>query len=95
MKAVIAPALNSPWEIREVPIPEPDANQVLIKVGASGLCYTDVHIIKGNIPTQFPRTLGHETVGEIVAIGSGVTLRQVGDRVANGEVRFRAVITDV
>ncbi|WP_369831913.1 alcohol dehydrogenase catalytic domain-containing protein [Chlorogloea sp. CCALA 695] len=50
---------------------------------------------KGNIPTQFPRTLGHEPVGEIVAIGSGVTSRQVGDRVANGEVRFRAVITDM
>ncbi|WP_199192362.1 alcohol dehydrogenase catalytic domain-containing protein [Chlorogloea sp. CCALA 695] len=75
--------------------PEPDANQVLIKVGASRLCYTNVHITKGNIPTQFPRTLGHEPVGEIVAIGSGVTSRQVGDRVANGEVRFRAVITDM
>ncbi len=81
MKAAIVPALNSPWEIREVPTPEPDANQVLIKIGASGLCYTDVHITKGNIPTQFPRTLGHEPVGEIVAIGSAVTSRQVGDRV--------------
>jgi alcohol dehydrogenase len=81
MKAAIVPALNSPWEIREVPTPETDANQVLIKIGASGLCYTDVHITKGNIPTQFPRTLGHEPVGEIVAIGQGVVSRQVGDRV--------------
>ena len=81
MKAAIVPALNSPWEIKEVPTPEPGANQVLIKIGASGLCYTDVHITKGHIPTQFPRTLGHEPVGEIVAIGEGVTSRQVGDRV--------------
>lgn len=81
MKAAIVPALNSPWEIKEVPTPEPGDNQVLIKIGASGLCYTDVHITKGSIPTQFPRTLGHEPVGEIVAIGQGVTSRQVGDRV--------------
>lgn len=81
MKAAVVPGLNSQWEIKEVPTPEPGANQVLIKVGASGLCYTDVHITKGHIPTQFPRTLGHEPVGEIVAIGEGVTSRQVGDRV--------------
>ncbi|WP_009634532.1 alcohol dehydrogenase catalytic domain-containing protein [Synechocystis sp. PCC 7509] len=81
MKAAIVPALNSPWEIREVPTPEPSANQVLIKIGASGLCYTDVHITKGAIPTQFPRTLGHEPVGEIVEVGVGVTSRKVGDRV--------------
>lgn len=81
MKAAVVPSLNSQWEIKEVPTPEPGANQVLIKIGASGLCYTDVHITKGHIPTQFPRTLGHEPVGEIVAIGEGVTSRKVGDRV--------------
>lgn len=81
MKAAVVPSLNSPWEIKEVPTPKPGANQVLIKIGASGLCYTDVHITKGHIPTQFPRTLGHEPVGEIVEIGKGVTSRQVGDRV--------------
>lgn len=81
MKAAVVPSLNSQWEIKEVPTPEAGANQVLIKIGASGLCYTDVHITKGHIPTQFPRTLGHEPVGEIVEIGEGVTSRKVGDRV--------------
>lgn len=81
MKAAVVPALNSTWEVKEVPTPEPAANQVLIKIHASGLCYTDVHITKGAIPTEFPRTLGHEPVGEIVAIGEGVRTRQVGDRV--------------
>jgi D-arabinose 1-dehydrogenase-like Zn-dependent alcohol dehydrogenase len=81
VKASVVPALNSTWEIREIPTPEPDTNQVLIKIAASGLCYTDVHITKGAIPTQFPRTLGHEPVGEIVAVGQGVRTRQVGDRV--------------
>lgn len=81
MRAAIVPAVNGQWEVKEVPTPEPEANQVLIKIQASGLCYTDVHITKGAIQTQFPRTLGHEPVGEIVAIGEGVTTRQVGDRV--------------
>jgi alcohol dehydrogenase len=45
------------------------------------MCYTDVHQSKGELPGEFPRTLGHEPVGEIVALGTGVTTRQVGDRV--------------
>ncbi len=81
MKAAVVPALHAQWEIREVPKPEPGPNQVLMKIQASGLCYTDVHITEGLLPTQFPRTLGHEPVGEIVALGPGVTSRRVGDRV--------------
>jgi alcohol dehydrogenase len=81
MKAAVVPAVKAKWEVREVPTPKPEANQVLIKIHASGLCYTDVHITQGEIPTQFPRTLGHEPVGEIVAVGLGVRTRRVGDRV--------------
>ena len=81
MKAAVVPAQHSKWEIREVPRPEPGPSQVLIKIRASGICYTDVHQTEGALPGTFPRILGHEPVGEIVAIGSGVTTRKVGDRV--------------
>jgi alcohol dehydrogenase len=81
MKAVVVAAANAKWEVKEVPTPEPGPNQVLIRIRASGLCYTDVHITHGAIPTQFPRTLGHEPVGDIAAVGAGVTTRRVGDRV--------------
>jgi dehydrogenase len=81
MRAAVVPAVGGRWEVREVPTPEPGPNQVLIRIHASGLCFTDVHITHGAIPTQFPRTLGHEPVGEIVALGTGVTTRKVGDRV--------------
>ena len=81
MRAAVAPAVNARWEIRDVPRPEPSHNQVLIKIHASGICYTDVHQTHGHIPGGFPRILGHEPVGEIVAIGPGVTTRKVGDRV--------------
>src|SRR5438034_11149891 len=80
MKAAVVPAVKAKWEVKEVPTPKPEANQVLIKIHASGLCYTDVHITQGEIPTQFPRTLGHEPVGEIVAVGLGVGTRRGGDR---------------
>jgi D-arabinose 1-dehydrogenase-like Zn-dependent alcohol dehydrogenase len=81
MRTAIVPSANSAWVLREVPTPEPGPNQVLIKIRASGICYTDVHQTRGEIPSPFPRTLGHEPVGEIVAIGAGVTARKVGDRV--------------
>jgi alcohol dehydrogenase len=81
MRAAIVPSTNSAWVLGEVPMPEPGPNQVLIKIRASGMCYTDVHQTHGDIPGSFPRTLGHEPVGEIVAIGPGVTARKVGDRV--------------
>jgi alcohol dehydrogenase len=53
--------------------PEPSANQVSINIHASGLCYTGVHITEGRLPVliEFPRTLDHEPVGEIVAVGEG------------------------
>lgn len=83
MKAAVVPKIGGKWEVREVPTPEPLANQVLIKIRASGLCYTDVHITEGHlpIPIEFPRTIGYEPVGEIVALGEGVTSRKVGERV--------------
>ena len=81
MRTSIVPSINSAWVLREVPTPEPGPNQVLIKIRASGMCYTDVHQTQGHIPAPFPRTLGHEPVGDIVAIGAGVTARKVGDRV--------------
>jgi alcohol dehydrogenase len=82
MRAAVVPAIHGKWEVKDVPTPHPATNQVLIKIHASGLCYTDVHITEGHLPTSaFPRTIGHEPAGEIVELGSGVTGRKIGDRV--------------
>ena len=83
MRAAVVPAVHAKWEVREVPTPKPGVNQVLIKIHASGLCYTDVHFTEGTLPINapFPCILGHEPVGEIVAVGDGVRTRKVGDRV--------------
>jgi 2-desacetyl-2-hydroxyethyl bacteriochlorophyllide A dehydrogenase len=83
MKAAFVPSFNSKWEIRETQTPKPSANQVLIKIHASGLCYSDVHITNGELPfpINFPFILGHEPVGEIVEVGESVNTRKKGDRV--------------
>ena len=106
MHAAVAPAVRARWELKDVPVSDPGPNQVLIRIRASGLCYTDVHQTNGELPGPFPRILGHEPVGEIVALGPGVRTRRVGDRdqlddvnraydrVAQGKVRFRAVIVN-
>jgi alcohol dehydrogenase len=84
MKAAVVPSVNGKWEVKEWQTPKAGPNQVVIKIHASGLCYTDVHITHGIIPTKFPRVLGHEPVGEIVEVGVGVTSRKIGDRVGVG-----------
>jgi len=87
MKAAVVPAMNSSWQIEDVPQPQPGPGQVLVKMRASGICYTDVHETLGHIPGQFPRILGHEPVGEIVAVAPGVTTRKAGDRVGTAWIQ--------
>jgi len=81
MRAAVVPSVHGKWEVKEVSTPNPGPNQVLIQIRASGICYTDVHQTRGELPGDFPRILGHEPVGEIVAVGPGVTTRRIGDRV--------------
>jgi alcohol dehydrogenase len=87
MIAAVAPAANSSWQIMDIPQPEPRSGQVLVRMHASGVCYTDVHQTLGHVPGEFPRVLGHEPVGEIVAVASDVTGRKVGDRVGSAWVQ--------
>ncbi len=83
MRAAI---VDRPGEIRvgEVPDPKPGDRQVVVKVGACGICGTDLHIADGHFPpTPYPIVPGHEFAGEIVELGADVPGGwQVGDRVA-------------
>ncbi|GAA0418011.1 alcohol dehydrogenase catalytic domain-containing protein [Streptomyces luteireticuli] len=81
MKAVVMTGANKPWEVQEVPTPTAEPGQVLVKVRASGMCYTDVWATQGYGGDIYPQTPGHEVVGEVVEVGAGVHTRQVGDRV--------------
>lgn len=82
MKSAVLTKFDHPFELQERPIPAPAQGEVLIRVRASGLCGTDLHIREGKIPTvKLPRVPGHETAGEIAGVGPGVTDFQVGDHV--------------
>jgi alcohol dehydrogenase len=81
MKAAVVPEVHGKWQLKDVPTPKPGPEQVLIKMHASGICYTDIHMTEGILPARFPNTLGHEPVGEIVELGENVTTRKIGDRV--------------
>jgi alcohol dehydrogenase len=87
MQAAVVPAVNSSWQVKDVPQPQPGPNQVLVKMHASGICYTDVHQTLGHFPGPFPRILGHEPVGEIVAVAPDVTTRKIGDRVGTAWIQ--------
>ncbi len=69
-------------EVATVPVPEPGPGEVLIEVARAGICGTDIHILDGDYAlAKFPMTPGHEFAGTVVALGDGVRLRQVGERV--------------
>jgi len=81
MRAVI---VERPGEVRVDSVPEPEVGpkEVLVRVGACGICGTDIHIIDGEFPpTVYPIIPGHEFGGEVAAVGERVTGVEVGDRV--------------
>jgi len=72
----------APLELAEVPVPTPREGQVRIRVGACGICHTDLHIVEGDLrPPTLPLIPGHQVVGIVDAVGSGVTRFREGDRV--------------
>ena len=76
--------MTAPGEIsfREVPVPEPKAGEVLIKVRQIGICGSDIHVYHGTHPfTDYPVTQGHEVSGEVVELGKGVNSLKIGDHV--------------
>jgi propanol-preferring alcohol dehydrogenase len=82
MQAMVMTAARQPLEARALPVPVPATGQILIKVNACGVCRTDLHVLDGELPQpKLPLILGHEVIGRVAALGSGVGRFQPGDRV--------------
>ena len=66
----------------ELPVPEPAADEVLVRVEACGVCRTDLHVVDQEIPPHRPRVVpGHQIVGVVAGVGPGVRRLRAGDRV--------------
>ena len=81
MRAMQCDAPDKPLRAVTRPIPAPGPNEVLLQVGACGVCRTDLHVIDGEIPAVYPIILGHEIVGHVLAMGVAVKGISIGDRV--------------
>jgi len=85
MRVAQVPQPNGPLELVEREIPQPSAGQVRIKVQACGVCHSDSVTKQGLFPNiQYPRVPGHEVIGSVDAIGSGVAGWSAGQRVGVG-----------
>ena len=81
MKAAVLYEPNTPLRVEEVSLDEPQDQEVLVKLVATGVCHTDLHVIKGDIPVPMPVVLGHEGAGIVEKVGPCVTTLQPGDHV--------------
>ena len=72
---------EKPLILKEVPDPEPSPEEVVLRVKACGVCYTDVKVSKGLVAaTRLPHIMGHEIAGDVVEIGDSVKDVKIGDR---------------
>jgi S-(hydroxymethyl)glutathione dehydrogenase/alcohol dehydrogenase len=81
MRAAVFTAVGQPLAIETLNIDKPAANEVLVRVVASGVCHSDLHVAEGLFPSPAPIVLGHETAGVVEAVGEDVRTVAVGDHV--------------
>lgn len=76
------PAEERPLELLDLPVPEPEAGEVRLRVLCCGVCRTDLHVAEGDLPPLRPVVVpGHQVVGVVDAVGEGVTRFGGGERV--------------
>ena len=82
MRAMVLKQLHRPLEWTELPDRQPGPGEIRVRVGACGVCRTDLHVVDGELPHPLlPVIPGHEIVGRIDAIGPGVQGLRLGERV--------------
>jgi alcohol dehydrogenase, propanol-preferring len=77
-----APVTARPLEVAEVETPGPARGELLIRVGACGVCRTDLHVVEGELPVRrSPVIPGHQVVGRVERVGANVVGFDAGERV--------------
>jgi len=101
MKAIQVKQVGGPeaMELVDLPVPQPKANEALVKLAASGVNFIDVYFREGRYKSPLPIILGQEGAGEVSAVGADVKSVKVGDRVAwcglqGSYAEYAAVLAD-
>jgi S-(hydroxymethyl)glutathione dehydrogenase/alcohol dehydrogenase len=81
VKAAVCYELDKPLVVEEVDIDPPQAGEVKVKIAATAVCHSDIHMFKGDLPFKPPLVGGHESAGYVEELGKGVTGFKKGDRV--------------
>jgi propanol-preferring alcohol dehydrogenase len=86
MKAMLLSGIadigTSPLEMKDLPIPEPEKDEIRLRVSCCGVCRTDLHIVEGDLPREkMPVVPGHEIVGTVDKLGAGSSRFAQGDKV--------------
>lgn len=81
MKAAVLRDLARPMEIEDIQVSKPGPREVLVRLGAVGLCHSDLHILEGDLPHPLPAILGHEPAGIVEQVGADVRHVKPGDHV--------------
>lgn len=82
IRAAVLERTGGPLAVQELDLAPPGAGEVLVRLGASGVCHSDYNAIDGTAETRCPAVLGHEGAGVVEAVGDGVARVRVGDHVA-------------
>lgn len=81
VKAAVLYAVKQPLRVEDVRLDAPRDGEVLVRIGAAGVCHSDYHFMNGDLPIGLPCVLGHEGAGVVEEVGRGVTTVKPGDHV--------------
>jgi S-(hydroxymethyl)glutathione dehydrogenase/alcohol dehydrogenase len=81
VRAAVLHELGKPLDIEEIDLVDTQPDQVRVRIAASGVCHSDLSVVRGRLPHPTPVVLGHEGAGVVTAVGSDVTRVKVGDHV--------------
>jgi S-(hydroxymethyl)glutathione dehydrogenase/alcohol dehydrogenase len=81
MKAAVCYEFGKPLAVEEVEIDPPQQDEVAVRIAATAICHSDVHLIRGEWGGALPVVAGHEAAGVVTAVGPGVSCLKPGERV--------------
>jgi len=81
VRAAVWEGVGKPMQTTDLTLADPGPREVLVRIGASGVCHSDLSVAEGKFPVPAPIVLGHEGAGTVEAVGRDVTRCAVGDRV--------------